>query len=632
MALANLQIMVERVCMNWRIACVILLVCRGSVAEIQAGFRYADDVTTTGGQFNLSYPPSNLINNGFTSPTNTIDTRVDYLAAGNNYATLTGTTANFDLKFNFSSTVDLTAMHVWNYVFRNGVNGATSTNNGVNAYTLTFYSGTNGTGSVLGSFSGNLIRAAWNALNLAQTVSFGGTNVGVRSVVMHVVSSYGGSSFTGIDELAFETASETEPPVIISFTASTNLVTYGNVATLSWQVGAVTNLVINNGVGNVLLQTTNGVGSIQIAPTNGFATYTLTANNVSTSSVSLIGLPQKEKLHIYLLMGQSNMEGAGTTLDPVLDAPQGRVLQFGSRDGMESQWIQAHHPLTSLTAGGSVIGMGLEFAKTMLASNSDPGVVICLINHAKGTTAIQWWAPGVLDDKQINPANGSNYYLYDEALARAKSATNYGLIKGVLWHQGEYNCNTNNSNPSAEPELYAQRVQALVDNLRRDLALPGLPFICGKFVPPWTNSFGTTFVAGTLHRRDIVEAALDDLPNQRFNTACAANAGLIGREDQTIHFDAGSQRELGRRYAQKLLAISAAASVPPPLGFQFTNSQLVLAWPFNYTGWTLQIQTNALSRGLSTNWVVVSGSTGTNRVEIPINATNGSSFFRLQSP
>jgi hypothetical protein len=58
----------------------------------------------------------------------------------------------------------------------------------------------------------------------------------------------------------------------------------------------------------------------------------------------------------------------------------------------------------------------LEFAKTMLASNADPDVVIGLINHAKGTTAIQWWAPGVMDNKQINPATGLNYYLYDEAV------------------------------------------------------------------------------------------------------------------------------------------------------------------------------------------------------------------------
>ena len=414
-------------------------------------------------------------------------------------------------------------------------------------------------GSVIGIFSGNLNPAVWNAINSAQIVNFGVTSSGVRSVVMHVDSNHGSSSFAGMDELAFETASPAQLPVIGAFTISTNLVTYGSTATLNWQVDEVTNLVMDHGIGDVLSLTTNGAGSIQIAPTHGYVTYTLVANGVESNSVSLIGLPPKEKLHIYLLIGQSNMEGHGTPFDPALDAPDPRVLQFGSRDGMESVFVEAQHPLTSLTAGGNEIGMGVEFAKTMLASNTDPDVVICLINHAKGSSAIQWWEPGALDNKQRNPQNGANYHLYDEAIQRVGAAEVYGVVKGVLWHQGEYNSIAHNSNPSPEPNLYAQRLQGLVDNLRRDLAIPGLPFLCGKFVPPWVNSSGRVF-SSSLAYRSTVEAVLADLPNHRFNTACVDNAGLIGREDQHIHFNAASQRELGRRYARKMLAISSDMS------------------------------------------------------------------------
>jgi hypothetical protein len=442
---------------------------------------------------------------------------------------------------------------------------------------------------------------------------------------LHVNSSYGGINFSGLNEVAFESVSTAT--AINSFTTSTNLVTFGSAATLSWEVGGtVTNLTMDHGVGSVLLQTTNGVGSIQISPTNGFMTYTLTANGVATSSVSLIGLPAQAKVHIYLLMGQSNMEGFGTDLDPVQDAPQSRVLQFGSRDGMESQWLQAHHPLTSLAAGGNVIGMGLEFAKTMLASNSDPDVVICLINHALGTTAIQWWAPGVVTTK------GATHYLYDEAVQRAEAAATFGVIKGVLWHQGEYNSNTGQSAPAPEPELYAQRVQALVNNLREDLGVSGLPFVCGKFVPQWTNGLGQVFVSPNLQARAVVEGALDDLPNHRFNTACADNSGLIGREDQTVHYDAASQRELGRRYAQKMLLINQAAALPPQLSVGFNGHLLLIGWPPTHTGWCLQSQTNSLTSGLGTNWVAVPGSTLTNQLAIPIVGGNGSVFFRLLTP
>jgi hypothetical protein len=64
----------------------------------------------------------------------------------------------------------------------------------------------------------------------------------------------------------------------------------------------------------------------------------------------------------------------------------------------------------------------------------------------------------------------------------------------------------------------------------------------------------------------------------------------------------------------------------------FTNEQLTLSWPADHKGWQLQAQTNSLSVGLSTNWVNVAGTTGTNQVVIPISLTNGTVFYRLALP
>jgi hypothetical protein len=70
----------------------------------------------------------------------------------------------------------------------------------------------------------------------------------------------------------------------------------------------------------------------------------------------------------------------------------------------------------------------------------------------------------------------------------------------------------------------------------------------------------------------------------------------------------------------------------PQLVCSLTNSQVQLTWPPAYSDWSLQSQTNTLNTGLDANWVTVAGSSGTNRVLIPINPTNGSVFFRLASP
>jgi hypothetical protein len=81
-----------------------------------------------------------------------------------------------------------------------------------------------------------------------------------------------------------------------------------------------------------------------------------------------------------------------------------------------------------------------------------------------------------------------------------------------------------------------------------------------------------------------------------------------------------------------LIVSTGINSNPTNLVVGVTNSQLYLRWPADHTGWTLQAQTNRVSVGISTNWVNVSGSTGTNQVVIPITLTNGCVFYRLILP
>lgn len=520
------------------------------IAEIPVNFLYPDSAATTGGQFNDSYPPSNLMNGGFTGPADTISTVTNYLAANNNHATASGTVANFNLTFGFDAPARISAMHVWNYTWRNGTSGTTAYNNGVNSYTLTFYDGPGATGSVVGPVhSGNLVRAQFNALNSAQTVYFPAPYANVRSVVMRVLSNFGVTSFTGMNELAFDGTTGGSAPAITSFTASAPFVQRPGTPTLNWSVsGDITSLVITPGIGDVTALTSGGSGSIPVSPL-GEQTYTLTLNGSIQQSVSVVGLPPKEKLHLYLLIGQSNMQGAGAPYSASLDAPDPRVIKFGSRNGMEQLWVKGSHNLTSLGTTNSGIGMGIEFGRSILAAQSDPEIVVGIINHAIGSSAIQWWAPGVINNKQVNPVTGQNHKLYDEAVQRVADASEHGVLKGVLWHQGEYNCGSN-TDPDSDPAGYAARLQALVSNLRASFGNPALPFVCGKFVPAtWTYADGSPGAFTGLPFRTTVEAALADLPNQRTNTFCVDNNGLRGRSDQLIHFDSYSQRLLGQRYA-----------------------------------------------------------------------------------
>ncbi|MGC3956972.1 MAG: hypothetical protein QM813_03090 [Verrucomicrobiota bacterium] len=70
-------------------------------------------------------------------------------------------------------------------------------------------------------------------------------------------------------------------------------------------------------------------------------------------------------------------------------------------------------------------------------------------------------------------------------------------------------------------------------------------------------------------------------------------------------------------------------ATPTSLTQQVAGNQLVLSWPADHAGWTLQTQTNALNIGLSSNWVDVPGSGEATQFSVPISGNNGSVFYRL---
>jgi hypothetical protein len=77
-------------------------------------------------------------------------------------------------------------------------------------------------------------------------------------------------------------------------------------------------------------------------------------------------------------------------------------------------------------------------------------------------------------------------------------------------------------------------------------------------------------------------------------------------------------------------AVSGINTNPTNITATMVSGALNLSWPADHTGWTLQVQTNSLSTGLSTNWFNVPNSTTTNMVTVPIVTGNGCVFYRLE--
>lgn len=94
--------------------------------------------------------------------------------------------------------------------------------------------------------------------------------------------------------------------------------------------------------------------------------------------------------------------------------------------------------------------------------SGNENVVIGLVPCAVGGTKIQKWAKGL--------------GLYDSMVQRATAAVDEkrggGKIEALLWYQGE----TDTINLD-DAEIYAEKMETLVRNIRADLGLPHLPVI-----------------------------------------------------------------------------------------------------------------------------------------------------------
>ena len=220
---------------------------------------------------------------------------------------------------------------------------------------------------------------------------------------------------------------------------------------------------------------------------------------------------EKPGKQIFLLMGQSNMAGRG-----VLDTETKAINKDIFMLDKSGNWVIAKDPL-HFDKPSAGVGPGLSFAQTMLSENKN--IQIGLIPCAWGGSPIKVWSPG---------AKYFDNFPYDEAIARAKTAMQKGVLKGILWHQGE------SDNSPEKASVYLEKLKQLISNLRRDLDQPNLPFVAGEI--------------GYFNKSDNINSVINKLPEEVKNTAVVSAKDLKDKGDH-LHFDAASARELGVRYA-----------------------------------------------------------------------------------
>ena len=242
-----------------------------------------------------------------------------------------------------------------------------------------------------------------------------------------------------------------------------------------------------------------------------------------------VPLPPKEKFHLFLLVGQSNMAGRGV-VTPQDNTPDPRVLMLNKA----GEWVPAVDPLHFAKPGAAGVGLGRSFAAAIADAN--PGVTIGLIPCAVGGSPIDVWKPGAYYEP-------TKSHPWDDALQRATLALRSGTLKGILWHQGE------SDSSAALAPAYEAKLIDLIGRFRSELHAPDVPFVIGQLGKfegsPWNAS------------RSLVDQAHRDIAAKIPRTAFVSAEGLKDKGDKT-HFDSPSYREFGQRYAAEYLKLVRA--------------------------------------------------------------------------
>ena len=134
---------------------------------------------------------------------------------------------------------------------------------------------------------------------------------------------------------------------------------------------------------------------------------------------------------LYVCIGQSNMAGRATLTPEVMDTLQ-NVYLLNDKGNFEP----AVNPLNRYSTvrkdlSMQRLGPAYGFAKEMARQTKRP---VGLVVNARGGSSINSWLKGSKDG------------YYEEALSRVRIAMKQGgVLKAILWHQGEADC----SNPEA---------------------------------------------------------------------------------------------------------------------------------------------------------------------------------------
>ncbi len=233
--------------------------------------------------------------------------------------------------------------------------------------------------------------------------------------------------------------------------------------------------------------------------------------------------PTEPETWIFLMAGQSNMAGRGLieSQDTITNP---RILTINSI----GKTILAKEPLHFYEPNLAGLDCGLNFGKVLI-KHLPKNITILMIPTAVGGSSIKQW---------INNENHRGVKLLDNFIKKVNIGNNIGTIKGIIWHQGESDANSNGI------ENYHENLIKLFSKFREIVNKPNLPILVGELGSFSINNDNWQSI------NEIINS-YSEIDN---NCKVISTTDLKDKGDK-VHFNSEGQRIMGERFAYEILNI-----------------------------------------------------------------------------
>ena len=272
---------------------------------------------------------------------------------------------------------------------------------------------------------------------------------------------------------------------------------------------------------------------------------------VTAQLTQWIGVPDSAdpNFQIYLCFGQSNMEGNATPEAQDYENVPERfqvmaAVNFSNPKREMGKWYTAVPPLCRQGTG---LTPADYFGRTM-CENLPEEVKIGVVHVAIGGTSIKAFMEELCGNYISSEADWFKNIManYDNNPFRrlvdvAKKAQQYGVIKGILMHQGETDGGMGN---------WTENVKKVYERLLSELNLSAdnVPLLAGETVQSEEGGYCGGF-----------NSVIATLPNV-IPTAHVISSKGCKQKGDGLHFTAEGYRIIGKRYAEKMLELLSVST------------------------------------------------------------------------